>query len=522
MTHYKELEFAADHKWLLSLFFSFAIMFAVGSSAASATADDAGNRPNIVVILADDMGFGDLACQNPETKIPTPNLDRLASQGMRFTDAHSPSAVCTPTRYSLLTGDYCWRTELQHHVLWSWDRPLIGADKLTMGGMLQEQGYSTACIGKWHLGWDWPTTDGSKINDVLPLGVNDQEIRDPFGTKVDFTKPIGGGPTARGFNYYFGDDVPNFPPYCFIENDRTIGIPTEEKPADMFGANGPMIEGWKLEDVMPAITKRSVEYIESHADNAPFFLYMPLTAPHTPIAPTEAFIGKSEAHRYGDWVVEVDWSVGQIMDALERTGQAENTLLVFTSDNGSPARSGENMAGPPTSVRKYGHNPSYIYRGIKADIWEGGHRVPFLVRWPDRVRAGAVNDEPICHVDLMATFAAVTGYDLPDTTAVDSYNILRAFEETPHAEPLRGAIVHHSVGGMFSIRRGPWKLIAGKGSGGWTKTDTSNDPPGQLYDMREDVREQHNRYDERPEIVAELEALLRQYKEEGRSVPHRN
>lgn len=499
-----------------------AFAFAGAVSGSFGADSDAATAPNIVVILADDMGFGDLACQNPQSKIPTPNLDRLATQGMRFTDAHSPSAVCTPTRYSLLTGDYCWRTELQEHVLWSWDRPLIAPDKLTMGGMLQEQGYSTACIGKWHLGWDWPTTDGSSINDVLPLGKHDAKVRDPFGAKIDFTKPIGGGPTTRGFDYYYGDDVPNFPPYCFIENDRTVGIPNAEKPDGMFGSKGPMLEGWKLEAVMPAITQRSVDYIQSHTDNSPYFLYMPLTAPHTPIAPTDEFIGKSEAHRYGDFVVEVDWAVGQVMTALERTGQAENTLFIFTSDNGSPGRSGENMAGRTSSVREYGHNPSHIYRGIKADIWEGGHRVPFIVRWPSRVRANAVSSEPICHVDLMATIAEVAGYDLPDSTAVDSYNLLAAFEETRRTEPLREAIVHHSIDGTFAIRHGQWKLVLGKGSGGWSKEESPDNPPGQLYHMHDDPREQRNLYLDRPEIVAELEALLSKYKEEGRSAPKRN
>jgi arylsulfatase A len=484
-------------------------------------AERAADSPNIVIILADDMGFGDLACQNPETKIPTPNLDRLASQGMRFTDAHSPSAVCTPTRYSILTGDYCWRTELQSRVLWSWDGPLIDADKLTLGGLLQSQGYSTACIGKWHLGWEWPAADGSSVNDLVALGVNDQQIRAPFGDKIDFTKPIEGGPITRGFDYYFGDDVPNFPPYCFIENDRTVGIPSVPKPKEMFGADGPMLEGWDLTAVMPAITRRSVKYIEKHDGDTPFFLYMPLTAPHTPIAPMDEFIGMSDAHRYGDFVVQVDWTAGEIMAALERSGQADNTLLIFTSDNGSPGRSGENMQGPANSVREYGHNPSHIYRGIKTDIWEGGHRVPFLVRWPGRVRAGAVNDEPICHVDLMATVAAVTEYDLPNDTAVDSYNLLPVFEEKDYAKPLREAIVHHSLHGVFAIRQGRWKLILDPGSGGWFRDVPEDAPPVQLYDMHEDPGEQTNVQAEHPRVVERLTALLQQYRESGRSIPAR-
>ncbi|MCL4692693.1 MAG: sulfatase-like hydrolase/transferase, partial [Candidatus Hydrogenedentes bacterium] len=256
--------------------------------------------------------------------------------------------------------------------------------------------------------------------------------------------------------------------------------------------------------------------------NAPFFLYFPLTAPHTPIAPTEEFVGTSGAHRYGDYVVEVDWAVGQIVGALERSGQAENTLLIFTSDNGSPGRSGENMAGPPNSVREYGHNPSHIYRGIKADIWDGGHRVPFIARWPERIRAGSVCDEPICHVDLMATAAAVSGFNLPDTVAVDSYDLLPALQETLGDAPLREAVVHHSIDGMFAIRKGDWKLVEGRGSGGWSGKGEESDPPGQLYNMADDPQEQTNLYLERPEVAAELDALLKRYRDEGRSVPHRS
>ncbi len=484
--------------------------------------------PNIVLILADDMGFGDLACQNPDSKIPTPNLDRMASEGMRFTDAHSPSAVCTPTRYGILTGRYCWRTHLKESVLWAWDPPLIEPDRLTLPAMLKQQGYTTACIGKWHLGWDWPATDGSKMSDVLAPGKWDNKKREPFGEKVDFTQPIGGGPTSRGFDYYFGDDVPNFPPYCFIENDRVLQQPTEVKPAGMFGAPGPMAPGWDLTAVMPALTERAAEYIRAEPGaapfhkpkDAPFFLYFPLTAPHTPIAPIERFHGKSEAGRYGDFVHEVDWTVGEVMRALEETGQADNTLLIFTSDNGSPARDGTHMAGQPRSVLRYGHNPSHIYRGIKADIWEGGHRVPFLVRWPGHVPAGATSDQLLCGIDIMATCAAITGADLPEKAAEDSYNMLDAFAAEAGG-PIREALVHHSINGMFSIRQGRWKLVEGRGSGGWTKTDTEDAPPGQLYDMQTDPEEEENLYETYPEVVQRLQALLDRYKRDGRSAPQR-
>ena len=467
-------------------------------------------------ILADDMGYGDLACQNPESKIPTPNLDRLASEGVRFTDAHSPSAVCTPTRYGILTGRYCWRTRLKSGVSWVWDPPLIEAGRLTVPGMLQRHGYHTACIGKWHLGLDWPTTDGKP------------PVAKSKGETIDFTKSIANGPTTRGFDYYFGTAVPNFPPYCFIENDRTVGLPTEMKPEVMFGLPGPMLPGWKLVDILPGLTGKAVEYVGERARerDRPFFLYMPLTAPHTPIVPAPEFRGKSGAGLYGDFVHQVDWTVGQVMEALRRHGLEKNTLVVFTSDNGSPARNGENASGPPGSVvKETGHHPSWKLRGMKADIWDGGHRVPFLARWPGHTRPGTTCDELICHSDLMATCAAILGEPLPNDAAEDSYNILPALLGERREELIREAVVHHSGNGVFAIRQGKWKLITQLGSGGWTKPGSVKPEPGgprgQLYDMEADLSEQRNLWLERPEIVERLTALLEKYKAEGRSVPQR-
>ncbi|HUT25298.1 MAG TPA: arylsulfatase [Sumerlaeia bacterium] len=473
--------------------------------------------PNIVFILADDMGYGDLACQNPESKIPTPNLDRLAREGMRFTDAHSPAAVCTPTRYAILTGRYCWRTHLKSGVLWAWDPPLIEPDRLTLPAMLKRHGYDTACIGKWHLGWDWPTTDGEKPDKQT-------------GQNVDFHRPVLNGPTARGFDYYFGTAVPNFPPYCFIENDRTVGIPAEQKPKTMFGHPGPMLPGWDLADILPGLADKAVGYINAEAMKSPvvatgspqrpFFLYFPLTAPHTPIAPAPRFRGKSQAGAYGDFVHQVDWTVGMVMAALERNGLTQNTLVMFGSDNGSPARDGANMSGPINSVRKYGHNPSGRLRGIKADVWDGGHRTPFIVRWPGRIEPGSVCDETICLVDLMATCAAIVGEKLAPDAAEDSYNVLPALLGEKRAAPIRETTVHHSGGGMFAVRQGPWKLILGRGSGGWTKGDRGEDlPPGQLYNMAENPSETENLYTMRPDMVERLTAILEKYKREGRSAP---
>ena len=487
---------------------------AKGCATPNVSPENKRAAPNIVYILADDMGYGDLGCQNPGSKVPTPNLDRLAKQGIRFTDAHSPSAVCTPTRYGLLTGRYCWRTRLKKGVLWPWATPLIEADRVTVPKLLKAHGYHTACIGKWHLGWDWPTTDGQPPVENSP------------GENIDFSKPIAGGPTTRGFDYYFGTAVPNFPPYCFIENDRTVGTPTAWKPKSMFGHDGPMLPGWDLEAILPALGERAVEYVGERAETPerPFFLYLPLTAPHTPIVPAAAFRGKSEAARYGDFVYQVDWTVGEVMRALDEYGLADNTLVIFTSDNGSPARNGENACGPPGSVvRETGHRPSGDLRGMKADIYEGGHRVPFIARWPGRTPRKATSAEPICHTDLIATCAAILGETLPEDAGEDSYNILPALEGKTSAKPIREAVVHHSGNGVFAVRQGRWKLITHLGSGGWTKPANEKPEPGgpqgQLYDMTADVSERRNLWMEKPEVIRDLTALLDRYKKQGRSAP---
>ena len=467
-------------------------------------------KPNIVFILADDMGYGDLACQNPDSKVPTPNLDKLAREGIRFTDAHSPSAVCTPTRYGVLTGRYCWRTRLKTGVFRPWDPPLIDKDRLTVGSFLKQHGYHTACIGKWHLGWDWPSKDGKPVK----AGWSKP------GWNADFTRPVANGPTTRGFDYYFGTDVPNFPPYCFIENDRTVGIPTVKKPDSMFGSSGLMLEGWDLRQILPGLQKKAVEYINERAGaGTPFFLYFPLTAPHTPIAPAQAFHRKSQAGAYGDFVHQVDAVVGSVMDALKRNDLTENTLVIFTSDNGAPGRDGTNMNGAVNSVRRFGHNPSYIYRGIRADVWDGGHRVPFIARWPGRIRPRSVSAEPICHVDLMATCAAILGAELPDDAGQNSYDILPALLGRKLDKPIARAIVHHSGNGMFAIRRRKWKLILGRGSGGWSGKGKKTDPPVQLYNMQEDKSEKINLCSEHPEVVETLTKLLEKYRKQGRSRP---
>ncbi len=483
------------------------------------------SRPNVVLILADDMGYGDLACQAVDKKVPTPNLDRLAGEGIRFTDAHSPSSVCTPTRYGILTGRYCWRSRLKKSVLWPWDPPLIEPGRLTLPEMLRRRGYRTACIGKWHLGWEWPLKEGVEASVLPPLGRWERTRREAFGRFVDFSKPIGGGPTTKGFDFYFGDDVPNFPPYGFIENDRLTELPSAWKPKGTFGFPGPMVPGWRLAGVMPELTRRAEAWIDEAARGKdPFFLYFALTAPHTPIVPAAEFRGKTKGGPYGDYVFQVDWTVGRILESLKRNGVEKNTLVIFTSDNGSPARNGRRAGGPVGSeVRDYGHHPSAFLRGLKGDAWDGGHRVPFLARWPGVIPAGSVSGETICQVDLFSTLAGILDFPLPRDAAEDSFDILPAFEGVRLDRPVRGPVIHHSLDGMFCVRKGRWKLILGRGSGGFSRPrrvrPRPGEPRGQLYDMKADIRERRNLWMERPEVVKELTAYLEKIRRLGYSRP---
>ena len=439
--------------------------------------------PNIVVILADDMGYGDASCYSGGRQIATPHIDRLASQGMRFTDAHSPSAVCSPTRYGLLTGRYAWRTVLKELVLWAFDPPLIEPDRLTLAGLLARQGYYTACIGKWHLGWRWPTVAGTPLQ--LPFqigepGPHTERVR--RAAVIDYTRRLGGGPLAAGFDHYFGDDVINQPPYLWIEDDRCATRPTLAKnPGLLSGSSdGPTTRDWDQRVVLPEMTRRAVALIRSRAQKpAPFLLYFPLTAPHRPIVPTDEFAGKSVYGPYGDFVVHVDWVVGQIMAALADAGLAGETLVVFTSDNGSFA--------PP----KEGHFPNGSWRGRKGQIFEGGHRVPLIVRWPGHIGRGLVNGQLVGLNDLMATVAEIVDSELQPGEAPDSVSLLPTLRDPSIG--VRESLVHHSVSGEFAIRSGSWKLIPAN---------------RQLYHLGNDPRETDNLWDQSPRQVHKLGAQL--------------
>lgn len=465
-------------------------------------------KPTIIYILADDLGYGDVHCLNPEGKIPTPHMDRLAREGIVFTDAHSGSAVCTPTRYGVLTGRYSWRTRLKSGVLFSYDTPLMDPKRLNVASLLKTEGYRTACIGKWHLGLDWATTDGKRA----------------CAENVDYARPVGGGPTANGFDYFFGIPASlDMEPYLYLENDHVVAPPTghiEGSKSPAFFRGGPIAPGFRHEDVLPALTGKAIETIDRHAAqhaDAPLFLYFPLSAPHAPIVPSGDFQGVSGLNVYGDFVCQVDWAVGQVLDAVERNGMAHNALIIVTSDNGcSPEADFGQLHG-------MGHHPSYHFRGHKADIFEGGHRIPFLARWPERVPPGSTCGDTVCLTDLMATAAEIVGRPLPDNAGEDSVSMLPALMGcTPRAA--REAIVHHSINGSFSIRAGRWKLALCPGSGGWSKPrpkdpETKTLPPVQLYDLQTDVAETRNVQKDHPEIVERLTRLLEKYISEGRSSP---
>ncbi len=380
------------------------VVVALAVYVSLSSAADAQERPNIVYILADDLGYGDVRCLNPESKIPTPRMDQLAAEGMTFTDAHSGSAVCTPTRYGLLTGRYAWRTRLKQHVLWGYSPPLIDHGELTVAQYLKAQGYHTACIGKWHLGLGWQTTDGTKLGDEAEL----------TGESIDFEKPYTHGPLNLGFDYFFGIAASlDMPPYVYLEQDRATAIPAAMKPTT-FRA-GLTAEDFEPVKVLPDLTDRAIAYLkERHAANPdqPFFLYLPLTSPHTPVVPSSDVKGLSEAGDYGDFVVQTDRAIGQVLDALDDLNLRRNTLVIVTSDNGS-------TESTETMVASYGHRPNHHFRGRKSDSWEGGHRVPFIVRWPAQVTAGSTSAETTCLTDLLATVADLVGAPLPEGAGQD-------------------------------------------------------------------------------------------------------
>jgi arylsulfatase A-like enzyme len=497
-----------------------------------AFAKDPVSKPNILVILADDLGYGDVRSYNAERgKIPTPNIDKLGAQGMRFTDGHSSSGVCSPSRYTLLTGRYHWRSKLQRGIVGVFGDPLIAPDRMTIGTLAKQQGYRTACIGKWHLGWDWPITKEQRPL-LSPGHQPDDEASKPGGKKAAsthipsdqqisawheiFSKPIGGGPITRGFDLYFGTDIPNWPPFCFIENDRTLGIPTEFLPREYMTKNqasqqGPSLKDWKLEGILPALADRAIRFIQESAQKKePFLVYMPLTSPHTPLAVNPEWKDKSQLNLFADFVMETDAAVGRVMEALEKSGEAQNTLVVFTADNGCAPYIGVK------ELEQMGHYPSGPLRGYKADAWEGGHRVPFIVRWPGVVRPGSVSGQLVYQADLLRTFADAFGVQLPETAGEDSFSLIPLLKGED--KPVRESAVSTSMGGTPALRNGSWKYIPARGSGGWGSGGDQSQPV-QLYNLAEDIGETNNLAASMPAKIAEMHSILEKLIVDGRSTP---
>jgi arylsulfatase A-like enzyme len=458
-------------------------MAAIGSSA-SAVAQGAAKKPNVVYILADDLGWGDLDVYNPHSAIPTPVANGFAREGMRFTDMHASSAVCTPSRYSILTGRYAWRSRLKKGVL-NGDSPnLIEEGRLTVPAMLKQQGYYTAGVGKWHLG----------------LG-ND--------ATTDFAKVLRPGPVDHGFDYYFGIPASlDMAPYVYFENDRvveaaTIKDPGSTEPRGVFWRGGMRAKSFEIPQVLPTLTNKAIDVIHQRAKTPeqPFLLYFALPSPHTPWVPLPEFRGKSDAGDYGDYVVEVDTMIGKVLDALKASGLSDNTIVVVTSDNGADWK--------PEDIERYPHRANASWRGEKADVWEAGHRIPFMVRWPGHVPANTVSEETGSLTDFMATMADVLKVKLPDDAAEDSFDLLPVWLRQKHV-PVRKTIIDHSIDGMFTIREGDWKL--GLGSGGFSSPRTvepvKGGAQGQLYNLKDDPGEVYNLWAKRPDVVERLTKYL--------------
>jgi arylsulfatase A len=494
-------------------------------------------KPNVIVILADDMGYGDVKALNPDSRIPTPNLDRLAGQAVRFTDAHSGSAVCTPTRYGIVTGRYCFRSRLKSGVLWGYDKPLIEPERLTLGSLMQKNGYRTGVIGKWHLGLGWELKDPNlpivppqigessievkwhlgktwkKYDEYWPMVAG--QIRNKEGTSnVNYSKRVSGGPDELGFDYSFVFPASlDMAPYCYVRNgevvdDEIVFYKGLYKNRGIIARHGEKSKSLIVENVLEDLTEESMNFIKRNAyreDGKPFFLYFPMTAPHTPWTLKDEYIGKSEAGQYGDFVHMTDAMIGRLVSTLEEEGILENTLIIFTSDNGAHWE--------PIEIKQYGHLANYNRRGMKSDIWDGGHHIPFIVHWPEQIKEAADCDNLVCTTDFMGTFADLLEYDLAENEGEDSFSFLSYINPELSSRETRRDIIHHGTYGDFSIRTPEWKYIDCNTSGGWSlEADEvdSNAPPAQLYNMGSDIGEKANLIDEKPDIAKQLKTRLKQ------------
>jgi arylsulfatase A len=501
-------------------------LFSLLCLAKPAVAFENGEKlPNVLILYADDLGYGDLGCYNPDSKIPTPSLDKLAKSGMRFTDGHSSSGICTPSRYALLTGRHHWRDF--HGIVNSFGGSVFKPERITMPEMLKSKGYYTAHIGKWHLGWDWDAIRKPDAEpEVVQRGKRKRKVWGP--EDFDWSKPIPDGPLAHGFDHYFGDTVINFPPYCWIEDDKVTVVPDRMMDTDNYQVKegrfefrpGPTVEGWDPYENIPTTTKRGVEFIKAQGDKEePFFLYFAFPSPHAPIIPNDKFDGKSKAGPYGDYVFETDNACGKLLRALEDSGQANNTIVIFTADNGP-----EKYAY--ARDEKFGHWSAHPFRGLKRDIYEGGHHVPFIIRWPGLTAKGTVSKSLVSQIDIMATLAAALGYEIPVDCAEDSFNLLPVLADKTQA--VRTTHVHNTFEGKYAIRDGDWLLVNHKDgyhSGrmkGWEERhdyEPDNESPVELYNLRDDIGQRNDLSEQQPSKVAELQKLLKKIQDDGYEMP---
>ncbi|OUW17296.1 MAG: arylsulfatase [Opitutales bacterium TMED158] len=476
-------------------------------------------QPNILILYADDLGYGDLTIQNPDSKIPTPRLDGLARESMRFTDGHSSSGICTPSRYALLTGRHHWRKF--HGIVNALGASIFDDERLTLPEMLRSKGYRTAAIGKWHLGWDW---DALRKEELVE-GEKKPIAYDAF----DWSRSIPDGPLAHGFDHYFGDTVINFPPYCWIEDDRVTKAPDTMMDADRWKPikegrwecrPGPMVSDWDPYENIPTITRRAVDYIKGQSQSAdPFFLYFALPSPHAPIIPNDAFDGRSQAGPYGDFVVESDDAIGQLLDALRETGQWENTVVFFSADNGPEKYAYERD-------RQFDHWSAHPFRGLKRDIYEGGHHVPFFIRWPGVTPSNSRSDALVSQIDFMATIADAIGYELPDNQAEDSHSLWPLLNG--EANSVRSTHIHNTRENQYAIRDGDWVLVDTENGYMSGRNETweskrayaaDDDQAVELYHLAQDIGQRRNVAAANPERVAFMQALLRRIREQGYSAP---
>ena len=484
----------------------------LGVALALGAASAAAAKPNVLVIFADDMGLGDVSSYHPRSAWRTPHLDRLAAEGLRFTDAHSASALCTPSRYALLTGRYAWRTRLKQGTLQGYNGRLIEPGRQTVAAFLRDRGYVTGVVGKWHLGLDW-VRKSERLEDV------------------EFAQPFGGGPLTLGFDRFFGISASlDMPPYVWLRDDRATRVPTgtiADSPAPKLWRGGPIADDFKMEDVQTRLTDEAIAFLDARAtarDGRPFFLYLPYASPHTPVLPTGEFAGKTKTTPYGDFVAQLDADIGRLLATVAKHGWTENTLVIFTADNGFAPPGGLD------GLQRIGHDSSAGFRGVKADLFEGGHRVPFIARWPAVIRPGRTSAALVGQPDLFATLADVLGTSPPDDAAEDSVSFLPVLRGD--RSQVRTTLVHHSGEGRFAIREGKWKLLLWPGSGGWShptpnpsvwlkveKTDLATLPPFQLYDLDADPAETTNLAAQHPDIVQRLGRQLRHDLERGRSTP---